>query len=233
MALFSWFNSSDQVDTALVVVAVIGSIIELAVAVAAVVNVHKEIEESRKKKLEKYLEIFACLAAFFFLAEAILGWRSSMLLAKDIESLKSENLVHEKQVEELRQKNEAIEAKTRWRTISGEKQMNLVACLNSSPKGKVAICAPFDDQESIMYGVQISNVLSTAGFQVSKYPNDVILAIGAPGLSITCPNLTNAPIYLLSIRNCFNDHDMPLAVKDPTGFTIESNSALIVVGPRF
>jgi ABC-type Co2+ transport system permease subunit len=77
--MFSWFNSSDQIDTALVFVAVIGAVIELGVAIAAIINVHKEIEESRKKKLEKYIEIFACVAAFFFLTEAILGWRSSLL----------------------------------------------------------------------------------------------------------------------------------------------------------
>ena len=111
MALFSWFNSSDQVDTALVCVAAVGAVIELGVAVAAVINVHKEIKESRKKKLEKYIEIFACVAAFFFLAEAILGWRSSMLLEKELETLKTANLKHEQQVEELRKQNDEHEAK--------------------------------------------------------------------------------------------------------------------------
>ena len=65
--MFSWFNSSDHIDAALVCVAVVGAVIEVAVAIAAVINVHKEMSESRKKMLEKYIEIFACVAAFFFL----------------------------------------------------------------------------------------------------------------------------------------------------------------------
>ena len=91
MALFSWFNSSDHIDTALVWVSIIGAIIEIGVAVIAVINVHKEFEESRKKTIERYIEIFACIAAFFFLAEAILGWRSSALLAIELEGFKTEN----------------------------------------------------------------------------------------------------------------------------------------------
>jgi len=101
MSLFSWFNSADQVDTALVVVAIIGAIIEVVVAVAAVINVHKELEAARKEKLEKYIEIFACVAAFFFLAEAILGCRSSTLLSKEIEKFKGDNLVLQTNVASL------------------------------------------------------------------------------------------------------------------------------------
>jgi hypothetical protein len=99
--MFSWFNSSDQVDTALVYVAVIGAVIEAGVAVAAVFNVHKELEESRKAKLEKYIEVFACVAAFFFLAEAILGCRSSSLLGIQVENLKQGNLVLQTNVASL------------------------------------------------------------------------------------------------------------------------------------
>jgi len=101
MSLFSWFNSADQVDAALVIVAVVGAVIEVGVALAAVINVHKELEESRKVKLEKYIEVFACVAAFFFLAEAILGCRSSMLLAKEIEKFKGDNLVLQTNVASL------------------------------------------------------------------------------------------------------------------------------------
>jgi hypothetical protein len=61
MALFSWFNSSSQVDTALVLVAIVGAVVEAGVAVSAVINVHKEIEESRKKKLEKYIRLYGLL----------------------------------------------------------------------------------------------------------------------------------------------------------------------------
>src|ERR1035441_4485785 len=92
MVLFSWFNSSSQVDATLVLIAIVGAVVEAGVAVSAVINVHKEIEESRKKMLEKYIEIFACFAAFLFLAEAILGCRSSMLLVKEIEGLHKANL---------------------------------------------------------------------------------------------------------------------------------------------
>src|SRR5258708_30082668 len=110
MSLFSWFNSADQVDTALVVVAIIGAIIEVGVAVAAVINVHQELGESCKEKLEKYIEIFACVAAFFFLAEAILGCRSSMLLAKEIEKFKGDNLILRTNV--LALELQVMEAKT-------------------------------------------------------------------------------------------------------------------------
>jgi|ERR1022692_667509 hypothetical protein len=103
--MFLWFNSADQVDTVLVVVAVIGAIIEVGVAAAAVINVHKELGKSRKKKLEKYIEVFACVAAFFFLAEAILGWRSSALLAIELEKLKTENLVMEAKLQQRQCRN--------------------------------------------------------------------------------------------------------------------------------
>jgi hypothetical protein len=64
-------------------------------------HVHKEIEESRKEKLEKYIEVFACVAAFFFLAEAILGCRSSALLGIEVEQMKKGNLVLQTNVDSL------------------------------------------------------------------------------------------------------------------------------------
>lgn len=145
----SWFNSSDQVDTALVWVAVIGAMIELGVAVAAVINVHKEIEESRKKKLERYIEIFACIAAFFFFAEAILGWRSSMLL-------KSENLklYAEIQPRNLTAKQKDILWKLLWRESL------------RSPPMSVAIKTPQLDFEARVFAWEIAGVFTNAGFNV-------------------------------------------------------------------
>jgi hypothetical protein len=60
-----------------------------------------EIEELRKQKLEKYIEVFACIAAFLFMAEAILGWRSSVLLGKELERMKSDNLALQIELTEL------------------------------------------------------------------------------------------------------------------------------------
>lgn len=143
MAIFSWFNSSDQVDTALVYVAVIGAVIELGVPVAAVINVHKEIEESRKKTLEKYIEIFACVAAFFFLAEAILGCRSSALLGIEVETMKKGNLVLQANVASLSGEmiqlahqydlttNALAEAKSRLASVKPLKE-RLIAWLNGA-----------------------------------------------------------------------------------------------------
>jgi chromosome segregation ATPase len=145
MSLFSWFNSAVQVDTALIVVAIIGAIVEVGVAVAAVINVHKELEESRKEKLEKYIEIFACVAAFFFLAEAILGCRSSMLLSKEIEKFKGDNLALQTNVESLNgaviqlahqydlSTNALAEANKRLAAIKPAKE-RLIDCLNQISK---------------------------------------------------------------------------------------------------
>jgi len=141
MSLFSWFNSADQVDTALVVVAIIGAIIEVGVAVAAVINVHKELEEARKEKLEKYIEVFACVAAFFFLAEAILGCRSSALLGIQVEKLREGNLVLQTNVASLNRAviqlahqydlstNALAEANARLALIKPLKE-RLIDCLN-------------------------------------------------------------------------------------------------------
>src|SRR2546426_9971807 len=84
MALTSWFNSSTQVEAVLICVAIVGAFVEFAVAIAAVINVHKEIGKAKKKRLEKYIEIFACVAAVFFVAEAILGWRTSVSLEREL-----------------------------------------------------------------------------------------------------------------------------------------------------
>jgi hypothetical protein len=108
MALFSWFNSADQVDTALIYVSIFGAIIEVGVAVAAIINVHKELGEARKKKLEKYIEVFSCVAAFFFLAEAILACRSSGLLRKELENIKVENKKLESHVDNVDPLNQPI-----------------------------------------------------------------------------------------------------------------------------
>jgi len=135
MSLFSWFNSADQVDTALVVVGISGAIIEVGVAVVAVINVHKEISESRKRILEKYLEIFACVAAFFFLTEAILGCRSSMLLSKEIEKIKGDNLVLQTNVLALESHK-----LSRMREIPQEVVTNfIIPELKSYPQIKVSI----------------------------------------------------------------------------------------------
>jgi len=167
MALFSWFNAADQVDAALVYVAVIGAVIELGVAIAAVINVHKEIEESRKRKLEKYIEIFACLAAFFFLAEAILGWRSSMLLAKELETLKSDNLKHEQQVEELRSNNIVLAAKQMPRTINATQMEGFKFLTQYIQKKPIKISIGLEGFDTETYASQMREMFTYAGFGTS------------------------------------------------------------------
>jgi hypothetical protein len=155
MSLLSWFNSADQVDTALVVVAMFGAVIEVGVAVAAVINVHKELEESRKAKLEKYIEVFACVAAFFFLAEAILGWRSSALLAKEVEKLKTDNL--------------RLEAQIQPRRITAGQKEKLLALLSGRPEKKCAVLIAINsgDIEQRVFGRQLKEVLVACGFDAS------------------------------------------------------------------
>ena len=131
-------------------VAVIGAVIELGVAVAAVINVHKEMEESRKEKLEKYIEVFACIAAFFFMAEAILGWRSSMLLGKELERLKADNL--------------KLYAKIQPRRISPEKRTMIIADLKAHPPPTnclVFVQAEYvTDVEETIFASEILSVLT-------------------------------------------------------------------------
>jgi hypothetical protein len=155
MSLFSWFNSADQVDTVLLVVAIIGAVIEVGVAVAAVINVHKELEEFRKEKLEKYIEVFACVAAFFFLAEAILGCRSSVLLGIELEKLKTENL--------------ALEAKIHWRTITPAQQETIskyLLDLHLTDKPVVNLSAAPFDWEGNFFMQRIRLLLIENGYKV-------------------------------------------------------------------
>src|SRR5690242_20605241 len=120
MRLFSWFNSPDQVENVLIGVAVIGAIIELFVAVMAVINVHKKLEHERKEKLEKYLEIGACIAAIFFFAEAILGWRASVLLNNELSETKG--------------KVNELEQQVLPRRLTGAQKSELSSFLRNSPK---------------------------------------------------------------------------------------------------
>jgi hypothetical protein len=170
MDLSSWFNSSNQVDTALVYVAVIGAVIEVGVAIAAVINVHKELGESRKEKLEKYIEVFACLAAFFFLAEAILGCRSSMLLGKDLETLRSDNLKHEQRIEELRHQNDELEAKTKWREITPGQKRDFIESTKGISKFAIRVRYGTPDAEVQSFAKMIRDMLDSAGFTETNVP---------------------------------------------------------------
>jgi hypothetical protein len=163
MSAFSWFNSADQVDTALIVVALIGAIIEAGVAVAAVINVHKELEETRKEKLEKYIEVFACVAAFFFLAEAILGCRSSVLLGIELENLKTQNLVLRARVEQLQARRIDIDQEKRF--ISYLKNYRL--------QTPVKVFVGERDGETDDYAAEIRTILDEAGYGSGK-TNDII-----------------------------------------------------------
>jgi len=152
MAPSSWFNSSDQVDTALMWVAVIGAVIEVGVAVAAVINVHREFGKPFKDKLEKHIEIFACVAAFFFMAEAILGWRSSKLLGKELEVIRKANI--------------ELEAKQQPRRITMEQLTNFIFLTEKIQQKipiRVAIGAFHD--ESCSYAYQIRDMFNQAGFR--------------------------------------------------------------------
>ena len=153
----------------------------------------------------------------------------------------ADRVLIEKQAEDIRGTNFVLQAKLlemqlrfSFRQISHQKQQDLSACLKNAPKGKVLICTGFIDLEAIQYGNQISNVLATAGFVVRPYQDNYnITSIGIPGLSMICRDYSHVPLWMGSLKNCFDQNGLPIACKDPTGFMIDSNEVVVVVGPRF
>ncbi|HZM06008.1 MAG TPA: hypothetical protein VFC44_23650 [Candidatus Saccharimonadales bacterium] len=156
MENISWFNSSAQVDAALVWVAVVGAIVEVVVAVVAVINVHREFEKAFKDKLEKYIEIFACIAAVFFMAEAILGWRSSVLLGKSLEKLKTANLELYRQIMPRR--------------LTGDQRAAFSKQLSGSP-WVIGVVSEIMDGESSDFADDIDAALRDANWQTLRIRN--------------------------------------------------------------
>ena len=173
MGLFSWFQSSHHVEAALIWVAIVGAIVELAVAVAAVVNVHKELPEVRKKKLEKYVEYFALVAAVFFVGEALLGWRASTLLSAELQTVsgaakdaKNEAGKLNKEVADLRAENRNLKEQLRPRDVTAEQENLLRKHLKDAPKGNVELKFSHQDSDASAYTGKIQTILSDSGFDV-------------------------------------------------------------------
>ncbi|HEY1662508.1 MAG TPA: hypothetical protein VGI03_08830 [Verrucomicrobiae bacterium] len=188
--MFSWFNSENQVDAALIWVGIIGAAIEVIVAIIAVINVHKEIEESRKKILERYIEIFTCIAAFLFLAEAILGCRSSMLLGKQLEEMRTNNLVLQKELQP--------------RNITLKQETNFIALCSSLPKMPIRVIIGVKDNETESFAEQVRQLLDAAGFGCTNggyIRDDTLFSIRPIGVSdesqiFISEFRTNAPLKI-------------------------------------
>jgi hypothetical protein len=114
---------------------------------------------------------------------------------------------------ELKEKTEAIEAKTRRRSISDEQKRNLLARLANAPKGKVFIAVTESDLEAVAFASEISDLLKTAGFGVEMETAIMMSGpSGAPvGLIFSVRDASAVPPHAQAIGDAFHVSGIPLA----------------------
>ena len=137
--------------------------------------------------------------------------------------LESTNLLISFQVEQLRQKNDELEAKAADRHISEKQRKDFIKFLENSPKGHVMTGSRHPDSETQMYCDEVYSMLTNAGFtaesRVNYAGNLAQFPVGS-SVGVFVDNFSDAPAYSGNLFAAFSF----IGLK-PTFFTNVQNRA--------
>lgn len=152
---------------------------------------------------------------------------------REVGALQNETQRMKKQTEELRRGNLELEAKIQPRAITPEQTANVIRLLgtNQDDTEITVFLDRIDDPERALFGKQVNDVLSSAGFKTS-FRGWEGLALGGPvtiffGLTIQV-NPTNQPVSAKRILDAFNQSGVEMLGAYNPG--LPSNSAQVVIG---
>jgi hypothetical protein len=189
MLFLSFWDSPNQLETVTFWFDLGGAVVEFGVAITAAIIAHKEFGKEREKALEKYVAVFAGIAAFLVLTTALLNHRVSVLRNRESEE-------KDKEVEKARStasNAQAVAAKAmtaakdaintastfKHRSLSEEQIQSAKSILSKYSGTKAKIMAAGNDADSGMFAKQLESILNSCGWTV---PGGRMAAVSGMGL---------------------------------------------------
>jgi hypothetical protein len=174
MCLFSYFWDSEvHLNNLAFGIEVVGCLIEIIIAIIAVVTLPKVWTEERKERIKKLAEFFGIVAAIVFLVALVSNRRTSALqderISREIHSVQAAA------TNALSKVSEVVEGQ-KDRTIT-EGQSNLFMLLvKDYPKIPVRVFVGLEDPETYRYAHKIRLLLNSAGFNTKD--NEEVKELG-------------------------------------------------------
>ena len=100
-------------------------------------------------------------------------------------------------------------SRTQPRGIDQVTKANIVACLNSGPKGVIYIRPAVLDAEAAAFGKQIEEIFSSAQYDIKKWP-DASMSWSIPGIFMIVKEMTAAPPHAKFIQQCFERNNIEI-----------------------
>ena len=134
-----------------------------------------------------------------------------------------------REVQEIRAKNDALELKAQDRTIKPTQIETFKRILKDTQKGPIMIGTRHADQETTRYASDILNLLKDDGFTIQSflnYPNNILPFMPGTSVGVVIPSLTNIPPYADPLAKAFRDSGIPISVFINPDANIFGNSGM-------
>lgn len=194
MSFLSSFSSPDHLESITFWFDVSGALVEFGVAVTAAIIAHKEFGAEREKTVEKYVAVFAFIAAFLVLSTVFLNHRVSILRQRESTAKDTELAEARTVASNALTKASALETRTKARTISQKTKQALVEALLNVPKGPIELVVFSQNAEGVAFATQLQDALTSAGCTVTLSPRP-IFDVSETGLIFCAKEPSSQPLF--------------------------------------